>query len=278
MLQRLLEEFEEFILPGGVSLILHIVVFAFVSMNWRIIATVDEFFIPDFSTISAELVDLSSFDTPIDETLAVPTPIPTQEEGPGGSQAFADALSAMAEDMENALGEEDGGEEDGGEEDGLGDDEGSVEEEVDIEDLLPQEELAVTELQQLEELQRLQELEKLDVEERESLLQQQQELAIEQRLVAQYSRLIQQQVERKWERPYGVKRGMKVRITIQLVPSGKIVAVEISRSSGNGAFDRSAYDAIRKIRVFRDIAKLPRDIFDKYFNRFVFEFQPEDLS
>ena len=276
MLQRLFEEFEEFILPGGVSLILHIVVFAFVSMNWRIIATVDEFFIPDFSTISAELVDLSSFDTPIDETLAVPTPIPTQEEGLGGSQAFADALSAMAEDIESVLGEEDG--EEDGEGDGLGDDEGSMEEEIAIEDLLPQEELAVTELQQLEELQRLQELEKLDVEERERLLQQQQELAVEQRVVAQYSRLIQQQVERKWERPYGVKRGMKARITIQLVPSGKIVAVEISRSSGNGAFDRSAYDAIRKIRIFRDIAKLPRDIFDKYFNRFVFEFQPEDLS
>ena len=56
---------------------------------------------------------------------------------------------------------------------------------------------------------------------------------------------------------------------------GEVVAVSIVESSGNGAFDRSAEQAVRRARRFE--VPEQNSIFEAHFRQFYFLFQPEDL-
>jgi len=60
-----------------------------------------------------------------------------------------------------------------------------------------------------------------------------------------------------------------------LLPTGDVVSVTITASSGNAAFDRSAEQAVRRAGKF-DVPE-ENAIFERYFRSFYFLFQPEDL-
>ena len=64
---------------------------------------------------------------------------------------------------------------------------------------------------------------------------------------------------------------------IQLVPTGQVVSVMIVQSSGNGAFDRSAEQAVHKAGRFDKLKELPPRVFETYFRKLRLVFRPEDL-
>jgi colicin import membrane protein len=70
---------------------------------------------------------------------------------------------------------------------------------------------------------------------------------------------------------------MEAELLIQLVPNGQIVAVNIVRSSGDAAFDRSAELAVKKAGSFPELADMPPAMFERNFRRLRFIFKPEDL-
>ena len=90
-----------------------------------------------------------------------------------------------------------------------------------------------------------------------------------------YAQGIYQLIVANWSRPPSARNGMQTKLMVELVPTGDVVNVTITSSSGNEAFDRSAEDAVRKVRKF-DVPKDP-DLFEKYFRRFPVLFKPEDL-
>lgn len=63
---------------------------------------------------------------------------------------------------------------------------------------------------------------------------------------ARIGSLIRQKVERNWVRPAGWTRGMECMVRVRLAPTGEVMQVEIARSSGSPAFDRSAQTAVYK--------------------------------
>lgn len=67
-----------------------------------------------------------------------------------------------------------------------------------------------------------------------------------QRAVVGYTRAIARQVEQSWLRPPGLPTGLNCDVRVTLIPSGAVMGVQIVRSSGNGAFDRSVIDAVHK--------------------------------
>ena len=78
-----------------------------------------------------------------------------------------------------------------------------------------------------------------------------------------------------WKPPTSSKTGMKSELIITLVPTGEIIKVRISKESGNEAFDRSALNAVQKVRRFDDL-DMGRALFDEYFRTFTLVFNPTD--
>lgn len=92
-----------------------------------------------------------------------------------------------------------------------------------------------------------------------------------------YAALIRDTVVNYWSRPPSARNGMEALLAIQLVPTGEIVSVNVLRSSGSVAFDRSAINAVEKAGSFPELKNLPGREFEKTFRRFQLLFRPEDL-
>ena len=87
----------------------------------------------------------------------------------------------------------------------------------------------------------------------------------------------QQTVVNYWSRPPSARNGMETLLSIQLIPTGEVVSVSVLKSSGNGAFDRSAINAVEKAGSFPELKNLPPREFERTFRRFRLLFRPEDL-
>jgi colicin import membrane protein len=98
----------------------------------------------------------------------------------------------------------------------------------------------------------------------------------EQAEVAQsYRAEIYELVRQNWSRPPSARNGMSARLLVELIPTGEVVSVSVVEGSGNAAFDQAAEQAVRQARRF----PVPDNNaqFERYFRRFYFLFQPEDL-
>ena len=71
---------------------------------------------------------------------------------------------------------------------------------------------------------------------------------------------------------------MRVDLIINLLPTGDIVGVQVAKSSGNRAFDRSAETAVNKAARFPEVQELRGNmVFERNFRQFRLTFRPEDL-
>jgi colicin import membrane protein len=89
--------------------------------------------------------------------------------------------------------------------------------------------------------------------------------------------LIQELVEESWSRPPSARNGMRAIIEIKMLPTGDLTSAQITRSSGDAAFDRSAENAVYSAAPFRELQTLPIRIFNENFRVLALIFQPEDL-
>lgn len=96
-------------------------------------------------------------------------------------------------------------------------------------------------------------------------------------MAASYAALIRDTVTGYWSRPPSARNGMQALLELQLVPTGEVVSVNILKSSGSVAFDRSAVNAVEKAGSFPELKNLPPREFEKTFRRFQLLFRPEDL-
>jgi colicin import membrane protein len=105
------------------------------------------------------------------------------------------------------------------------------------------------------------------------LLEQASDLEVTQSYVALITRVIQD----NWSRPPSARNDMEAELVIQLIPTGEVVSVSVTRSSGLAAFDRSAVRAVEKAERFPELQQLPARIFNKDFRTLRLKFKPEDL-
>ena len=90
-----------------------------------------------------------------------------------------------------------------------------------------------------------------------------------------FSNLIRDQVIMNWKQPSSVQKGMTAEILITLVPTGEIIQVNLTKSSGNQAFDNSALNADQKVSKFENL-DMGRKLFDNHFRKFTLVFNPEN--
>jgi colicin import membrane protein len=111
------------------------------------------------------------------------------------------------------------------------------------------------------------------MEEEESLRQAESDVE----LATSYIALITEAIQNQWNRPPSARNNMEAELVLQLVPTGDVVGVSVVKSSGNIAFDRSAEQAVLKVKQFPELKKLPPRVFENYFRRLRLKFRPEDL-
>ena len=103
------------------------------------------------------------------------------------------------------------------------------------------------------------------------------EALTDEQLTASYIALIARTVEDNWSRPPSARNGMEAELQLQLSPTGEVVSVTLARGSGNGAFDRSAVNAVQKAGQFPELQQLEPRLFEQNFRRLRLKFKPEDL-
>ncbi|MFK5912768.1 MAG: cell envelope integrity protein TolA [Woeseiaceae bacterium] len=84
------------------------------------------------------------------------------------------------------------------------------------------------------------------ISEKNRLAKQQQRAKYEQGEVAKFEGLIKNRITQNWIFPVSYQKGMKCKVLVRLIPSGDVVSVRITQSSGNSAFDRSVEMAVNK--------------------------------
>ena len=95
--------------------------------------------------------------------------------------------------------------------------------------------------------------------------------------VQQVAGFMQARITQNWRRPPSARNGMEVLLLISLVPTGEVVGISVSSSSGSTAFDRSAIAAVERVTRFPEVTVLSISDFERYFRRFPLRFKPEDL-
>lgn len=134
---------------------------------------------------------------------------------------------------------------------------------------------AAKELARQERLQRLSELAQSSMEQAMSEESADLQAGTEEMVAQSYRLGIYELVRQNWSRPPSARNGMSAKLLVELIPTGEVVGVSIVESSGNGAFDRSAEQAVRRARRFE--VPQQNSIFEAHFRQFYFLFQPEDL-
>ena len=78
-----------------------------------------------------------------------------------------------------------------------------------------------------------------------------------------------------WISPNNQDQNIYAEFLLTLDRAGNIKSMKLVRSSGVGAFDRSAQSAIRKYGKIEEISKLDDRTYQKYFSEFTLRFDPK---
>jgi colicin import membrane protein len=92
-----------------------------------------------------------------------------------------------------------------------------------------------------------------------------------------YMSVIAQRVIENWSRPPSARNGMQCILLIKLVPTGRVVSVDVLKGSGNTSFDLSAVQAVKKVEQFTEIKDMPPEVFERHYREFELNFNPQDL-
>lgn len=92
-----------------------------------------------------------------------------------------------------------------------------------------------------------------------------------------YTAAISRRIEQNWSRPPSARNNMECELLIRLVPTGRVIQVDVIRSSGNVQFDRSAVQAVQRIEQFPEVREIPPEVFERYYRELTLVFRPQDL-
>ncbi|MGB0468874.1 MAG: cell envelope integrity protein TolA, partial [Pontibacterium sp.] len=107
----------------------------------------------------------------------------------------------------------------------------------------------------------------------EALLEEEEAL----RSAMSYEAYVRDLISRHWRISPSARNGMKVELSIHLLPTGEVDNAYISQSSGDARFDRDAVSAVLRTARFPELQALDPVVFDRYYRKFTMIFRPEDL-
>ena len=93
-------------------------------------------------------------------------------------------------------------------------------------------------------------------------------------LVSEYSGLIIQAIQSAWIKPKNIQDDLICDLRMTINKNGRVIKVDLIKSSGNIRFDNSALRAISRVETFSFFNKIPFNIYQTSFKNIVITFNP----
>ena len=92
--------------------------------------------------------------------------------------------------------------------------------------------------------------------------------------VNQFSNMMIQLIQSAWIKPQNIQDGLVCNLRMLINKNGRIVKVDLIKSSGNIRFDNSAIKAISRVETFSFFDEIPFNLYQKNFKNIVITFNP----
>ena len=92
--------------------------------------------------------------------------------------------------------------------------------------------------------------------------------------VNQFSNMMVQLIQSAWIKPQNIQDGLVCNLRMLINKNGRIVEVDLIKSSGNIRFDNSAIKAISRVETFSFFNEIPFNLYQKNFKNIVITFNP----
>ena len=89
-----------------------------------------------------------------------------------------------------------------------------------------------------------------------------------------YSSLIIESIQSAWRKPINIQDGLVCNLRLSINKNGRVVNVNLIKSSGNIRFDNSAIKAVQRVETFEFFNKIPLNIYSSNFKNIVITFNP----
>lgn len=94
-------------------------------------------------------------------------------------------------------------------------------------------------------------------------------------LVEEISFKVINDLQNIWIEPKNLPLGVYADFSLEVDRLGNIISFKLIRSSGIGAFDRAAQNAIRKYKKIKYITEIDESLYSTYFEKFTIRFIPK---
>ena len=89
-----------------------------------------------------------------------------------------------------------------------------------------------------------------------------------------YSSLIIKSIQSAWRKPINIQDGLVCDLRLSINKNGRIINVNLIRSSGNLRFDNSALKAVQRVETFSFFSDIPYSLYNSNFKSVVITFNP----
>jgi colicin import membrane protein len=100
------------------------------------------------------------------------------------------------------------------------------------------------------------------------------EMSKEQQEISKYAQKIIFIIENAWMKPRNIPEGLVANLRLKIRSSGRIIRVDLIKSSGNIRFDNSALQAVRRVETFNFFNSIPKSLYEKEFQAISISFNP----
>ena len=100
------------------------------------------------------------------------------------------------------------------------------------------------------------------------------EMNKEQQEISMYAQKIISTIESAWMKPRNIPEDLVANLRLKIRSSGRIVAVDLIKSSGNLRFDNSSMQAVRRVETFNFFNSMPKTIYENEFQTVAISFNP----
>jgi len=96
----------------------------------------------------------------------------------------------------------------------------------------------------------------------------------EQQEISMYAQKIISTIEDAWMKPRNIPEDLVANLRLKIRSTGRIIGVELIKSSGNIRFDNSALQAVRRVETFNFFNSIPRTLYEEEFQVLAISFNP----
>ena len=107
------------------------------------------------------------------------------------------------------------------------------------------------------------------IQEEELILQESDNL-----LVSEFSTLIIKAIQSAWIKPKNIQDGLICDLRMTVNKNGRVIKIDLIKSSGNIRFDNSAIKAVSRVETFSFFNKIPFGMYQTSFKNIVITFNP----